>query len=154
MFSPKFWYILYERNWSVYERKTAGNNALLIWELVNVNYKEAFTIAKYLNEFQSVVNQLLSMKISPEDELQALLLLSSLPDSWKTLMVSLSNLTPKDIMSMSFVTSSLLNKELGRKISSLHIRRHKSFIVKGGQHLKNKVKEQVMVKGKYYMLAL
>ena len=84
MFSPKFWYILYERNRSLYEIKTAGNNALLIWKLVNVNYKEAFSIAKYLNEFQSVVNQLLSMKISPEDDLQALLLLSSLPDSWKT----------------------------------------------------------------------
>ena len=69
-------------------------------------------------------------------------------------MVSFSNSTPKDIVTMSLVTSSLLNEELRRKISSLHIRRHKSFIVKGGQHLKNKVKEQVMVKGKYYMLAL
>jgi len=81
MFSPKFWHILYGRNWSLYERKTAGNNTLLIWKLINVNYKEAFSIANYLNEFQSVVHQLSYMKMSPEDELQALLLLSSLPDS-------------------------------------------------------------------------
>jgi len=81
MFPSKFLHILYGRNWSLYERKTAGNNIFLIRKIVNVKYEKRFSIVEHLNEFQSVVNQLSSMKTSIEDELQALLLLSSLPDS-------------------------------------------------------------------------
>ena len=58
------------------------------------------------------------MKMSLDDELQALLLLSSLPESWETLVVSLSNSAPDGIVTMSQVTSSLLNKELRRKSSA------------------------------------
>ncbi|CAL9119146.1 unnamed protein product, partial [Musa textilis] len=58
------------------------------------------------------------MKISLDDELQALLLLSSLPESWETLVVSLSNSAPYGIVTMSQVTSSLLNEELRRKNSA------------------------------------
>ena len=83
---------------------------------MNLKYKEGASIAEHLNEMQSITNQLSSMKISLNDELQALLLLSSLPESWETLVVSLSNSAP-DVVTMSQVTSSLLNKELKRKNS-------------------------------------
>ena len=46
-----------------------------------------------------------------KDELQALLLLSSLPDSWETLVVSLSNSAPDGVITMSQATSSLLNEK-------------------------------------------
>ena len=38
-------------------------------------------IAEHLNEIKSIVNQLATMKITFDDELQALLLLSSLTES-------------------------------------------------------------------------
>jgi len=41
-----------------------------------------------------MVNQLTTMEILLDDELLALLLLSSLLDSWETLVVSLSNFVP------------------------------------------------------------
>ena len=58
-----------------------GNKAFLIRKLVNFKYKEYASIAEHLNEMQSITNQLSSMKMSLEDELQALLFLSSLPKS-------------------------------------------------------------------------
>ena len=62
------------------------------------------------------------MKMTFDDELQALLLLRSLPDSWEILMVSLSNSAPNGVGTMSQLTGSLLNKETRRKLlgSSSH----------------------------------
>ena len=50
-----------------------------------------------------------------EGALQTSLLLSSLPDSWETLVVTVSNSTPNEILSMESVKDSLLNKEARRK---------------------------------------
>ena len=111
-------YSLWKKLESLYERKTAGNKAFLIRKLVNLKYREGASIAEHLNEMQSITNQLSSMKMSLDDELQALLLLSSLPESWETLVVSLSNSAPDGIVTMSQVTSSLLNEELRRKSSA------------------------------------
>ncbi|BBG96644.1 hypothetical protein Prudu_005502 [Prunus dulcis] len=50
-----------------------------------------------------------------DDELQALVLLSSLPDSWDTLVVSLSNLAPQGILTLDIVKDSMFNEEARRK---------------------------------------
>ena len=57
--------------------------------------------------------QLSTMMMELHDELQALLLLSSLQKNWETLVVLLSNLA----LGISQVTSSLLNEETKRKDS-------------------------------------
>ncbi|KAJ8476439.1 hypothetical protein OPV22_020166 [Ensete ventricosum] len=111
-------YALWKKLEGLYERKTVGNKAFLIRKLMNLKYKEGTSIPEHLNEIQSITNQLSSMKISLDDELQALLLLSSLPESWETLVVSLSNSAPDDIVTMSQVTNNLLNEELRRKNSA------------------------------------
>ncbi|VFR02614.1 unnamed protein product [Cuscuta campestris] len=81
-----------------------------------------------MNEFQGVVNQLVGMKMKLEDELQALLLLSSLPDSWDTLVVSLSNSAPNGKMTMEMVKASLLNEEARRKESGYPIQAEANVI--------------------------
>ena len=62
--------------------------------LVNLKYKEGRSITEHTNEFQGLVDQLVTMKIILNDELQALLFLSSLPDSWETLVVLVNNSAP------------------------------------------------------------
>ena len=42
-----------------------------------------------------ILNQLTSLKIVFDDEIQALLLLSSMLDSWKNLIITISNVVPK-----------------------------------------------------------
>ena len=56
------------------------------------------------------------MKIVLDDELQALFLLSSLPDSWETLVVTISNSAPNSVLSLDVIKESMFNKELRRKV--------------------------------------
>ena len=72
---------LWEKLRSLYERKTAQNKAFIARKLVNLKLKEGKSIAEHLSEFQNLVNQMVTMKLVIDDELQALLLLSSLPNS-------------------------------------------------------------------------
>ncbi len=72
---------LWEKLESLFERKTAQNKAFTIRKLVNLKLKEGQSISEHLNYFQNLINQLTTMKMALDDELQALLLLSSLPES-------------------------------------------------------------------------
>ncbi|KAA8529366.1 hypothetical protein F0562_033835 [Nyssa sinensis] len=110
-------HVLWKKLEARYEQKTSTNKAFLIRKLVNMKFKEGGPIADHLNKFQSVVNQLATMKMVIEDELQALLLLSSLPDSWETLVVTVSNSTPNGKLSMGQVSCSLFNEETRRKLA-------------------------------------
>ena len=105
-----FW----EKLRSLYEKKTAQNKAFIARKLVNLKLKEGKSIAEHLSEFQDLVNQMVTMKLVIDDELQALLLLSSLPDSWETLIVSLSNSAPNGVLQLAIVKDSLLNEETRR----------------------------------------
>ena len=75
----------------LYDQKSATSKAFLLRKLVNLKYKEGGSVAEHLNDMKSIVNQLASMKIVFDDELQALIVLSSLLESWKTLVVTVSN---------------------------------------------------------------
>ena len=61
------------------------------------------------------MNKLVAMKMNIDDEMQASLLLSSLPDSWETLILTFSNFSLNGILTMESVKDSLLNEEARRK---------------------------------------
>ena len=82
---------------------------------MNLKLKEGKSIAEHLSEFHDLVNQMVTMKLIIDDELQALLLLNSLPDSWEILVVSLSNFAPNGVLQLAMVKDSLLNEETRRK---------------------------------------
>ena len=73
-------------------------------------------MSQHLNDFQDIINKLTTMKIVLDDELQALFLLSSLPDSWETLVVTISNSAPNSVLSLDVIKESMFNKELRRKV--------------------------------------
>ena len=108
-------YSMWKKLESMYERKTAQNKASFIRRLVNTKYRDGRSVSEHLSDFQGMVNQLTNMKMVLDDELQALLLLSSLPDSWDTLVVSLSNSAPQGVLSLSTVKDSMFNEEARRK---------------------------------------
>ena len=82
---------------------------------MNLKLKKGKSIAERLSKFQDLVNQMVTMKLVINDELQVLLLLSSLPDSWETLIVSLSNSAPNGVLQLAMVKNSLLNEETKKK---------------------------------------
>ena len=71
--------------------------------LVNLKLKSDTYVAERSSEFQNIVKLLGSVKLNLGNEEQALLLLNSLPDSWETLVVSLSNSTPNGKLTMTMV---------------------------------------------------
>lgn len=70
---------------------------------------------EHLNTFKGIVNQLTKADMKIDDELQTLLLLSSLPESWDTLVVTLSNSALDGKLVMDSVTDSLLSEESRRR---------------------------------------
>ena len=99
----------------MYQAKTSRNKALLMRRLVNLKLQRETTVAEHTSEFQNLVNQLTSVDLQFDDEMQALLLLSSLPESWETLVVSLSNSAPNGKLTTSMVMDALFNEEARRR---------------------------------------
>ena len=84
-----------------------------------MNFKDGGSVVDHLNEFENVVNQLAIMKMVLDDELQALLILGPLPNSWKTLVVTVSNSACGGVLSTSQVTSSMFTEETKRKTTNI-----------------------------------
>jgi hypothetical protein len=91
------------------------NKASVIKRLAKLEYRDGSSVIEHLNVFQCHINQLSAMNINFEDEVQALLLMSSMPDSWNTLVVSVSNSAPDGKLALEMVKNSMLNKEARNK---------------------------------------
>ena len=66
---------------SMYEKPSASNKVHLIRRLFNLRMTEGASVAQHLNELNTITTQLSSVEIEFDDEVRALILLSSLPDS-------------------------------------------------------------------------
>jgi hypothetical protein len=60
---------LWKKIEEMYQRKTAQNKAFIIRKLVNLKYQDGRSVAEHLNDFQDLVNQLITMKIKLDEEL-------------------------------------------------------------------------------------
>ncbi|CAH9130353.1 unnamed protein product [Cuscuta epithymum] len=101
-------YTLWEKLGSMYQAKTARNKTLLMRRLVNHKLRGGISVSEHTSQFQDLVNQLSTTGWVLKDEEQAILLLSSLPDSWETLVVTLSNYAPNGKVTMQMVTDALM----------------------------------------------
>ena len=96
------------------ENLFARNKTTLIRRLVNLKYKDGNNMVEHISYLQGSVNKFVAMKMNIDDEMQTSLLLSSLPDSWETLVVTVSNSTPNGILTIESVKDSLLNEKARR----------------------------------------
>ena len=64
-----------------FAKKSAQNKVFVIRDFVNLKYKDGEDASVHINEFQGFLNQLSLMNLELADEMEALILLSSLPDS-------------------------------------------------------------------------
>jgi hypothetical protein len=67
---------------SIYEKLSANNKVHLMKKLFNLKKAEGASMA-HLNEFNTITNQLSSVEIDFDDEICALIILASLPNSWE-----------------------------------------------------------------------
>jgi len=97
------------------QKKTPRNKASLVIRLMKLDYTDYQSMMEHLNSVKGLINQLTKIDMKIDDELQALLLLSSLPESWDTLVVTLNNSVPNRKITMDIVSDSLLNEASKRK---------------------------------------
>uniref|UniRef100_A0ACD5V194 Uncharacterized protein n=1 Tax=Avena sativa TaxID=4498 RepID=A0ACD5V194_AVESA len=107
--------ILWKKLEELYACKEGTNKMFLTKKLMRLRYKEGTPIADHVNEFQGIINQLSSMGIT-FDEVRALLLLGSLPDTWETFKVTVCNSAPNGVATWNLVKTKVLNEE-SRKIA-------------------------------------
>ena len=80
----------------MYEKPSAMNNVYLMRRLFNLQMSEGGPVADHINEFNMIISQLSSVEINFKDEIKALILMSSLPESWDTLLPQLA--VPEDLI--------------------------------------------------------
>ena len=66
----------------MYEKPSTNNKVHLMKKLFNLNMA---SVAQHLNEFNTITNQLSSVEIDFDDEIRALIVLASLPNSWEAM---------------------------------------------------------------------
>ena len=100
---------------NMYEKPSAANKVFLIRQLVNLKMKEGGSVTDHVNEFNSIISRLVSVDIKFEDEVQALLLLSSLPDSWSGTVTAVSNSTGSAKLTFEGIRDLILGEDVRRR---------------------------------------
>ena len=96
----------------MFQNKNAANQVSVFRKLVRLRYQDGSSMAKHMNAFQGLIHQATSLEVPLADEVLALFLLGSLPDSWETLVVTLGTAWPeRKRLSLARVKSSLLDEE-------------------------------------------
>ena len=65
----------------LYEKPSTSNKVFLMKRLFNMKMSEGGSIIDHLNDFNTVTNQLSYVGVNFDDEVRALLILCSLPES-------------------------------------------------------------------------
>ena len=65
----------------MYKKLSTNNKVHLMKKLFNLKMAESASVAQHLNEFNTITNQLLPVEIDFDDEICALIVLASLPNS-------------------------------------------------------------------------
>jgi hypothetical protein len=102
----------------LYEKPSASNMVFLMKRLFNMKMSEGGSVADHLNEFNTVTNQLSSVKVDFDDEVRALLILCSLPERWNSLVMAVSNsVSSSNTLKFDDVVGVILSEEMRWKIT-------------------------------------
>ncbi|KAE8681332.1 hypothetical protein F3Y22_tig00111330pilonHSYRG00176 [Hibiscus syriacus] len=133
---------------SMYEKSSASNKVHLMRQLLNLRMAKGASVAQRLNELNTITTQLSSVEIEFDDEVQALILLSSLPDSWNATVTAVTsssgnsklkfddvrdmdNLTENDIVQPFQAMNGRLPKEYSSLLMAHYIMSPSSMILQG-----------------------
>ncbi|KAJ0726248.1 putative RNA-directed DNA polymerase [Helianthus annuus] len=100
---------------NMYEKPSPANKVFLIRELVNTRMKEGSSVIEHINLFNSHLSRLNSVKFKIDNELQACLLLSSLPDSWSGTITAVTGAV--ETLTFAKVRDLILNEDSRRRNS-------------------------------------
>jgi hypothetical protein len=75
----------------LYEKTLTLNKVFLMKLFFNMKMSEGGSISDHLNQFNTITNQISSIKVDFDDEVRALSILCSFPERWNELVMDVSN---------------------------------------------------------------
>jgi hypothetical protein len=102
----------------MYEKPSASNKVFLMKRLFNMKKPESRSVQEHLSDFNTITSQLESVGIIFDNEVLALVILSSLPESWDGLVMAVSNSSGSSILKFEDVVGVLLDEDTRRRNNS------------------------------------
>ncbi|GJZ57506.1 retrovirus-related pol polyprotein from transposon TNT 1-94 [Tanacetum coccineum] len=115
--NDKTTYGLFKALSNMYKKPSASNKVFLIRQLVNTKMQEGASVADHVNEFNSILLRLMSDDIKFDDEVQTLLLLSSLYESWSSTVTAVSGSTGTTKLKFDNIHELIIREDIRRKTS-------------------------------------
>ncbi|XP_073138911.1 uncharacterized protein [Henckelia pumila] len=98
----------------MYEKPSVNNKVHLMKKLFNLKMSEDGSITAHINEFNTIVSQLTSVEINFDDEIRALIILASFPNTWEPMRAAVSNSVGKDKLQFNDARDWILAEEVRR----------------------------------------
>jgi hypothetical protein len=99
----------------MYEKLSANNKVHMMKKLFNLKMEVGAAVAMHLNKFNAITNKLSSVEIEFDDEIRALIVLASLPNSWEAMRMAVSNSAGKDKLKYDDIRDLILSEEVRRR---------------------------------------
>ena len=112
----------------MYEKPSANNKVQLVKKLFNLNMAKGIVVEKHLNEFNTITNQLSSMEIEFDDEIHALIVLASLPNSWEAMRIAVSNSAGKGKLKYDDIRDLILREKVRRRDADIDNAKGQAFV--------------------------
>ncbi|KAF5800225.1 putative RNA-directed DNA polymerase [Helianthus annuus] len=103
---------------NMYEKPSAGNRVFLMRELFNMRMNEGSSVADHINEVNSILSRLATVGMKLDDDTQAVVLLSSLPDSWSGFVTTVTETAGTGNLKFDRVRDSVLGEDVRRRNTS------------------------------------
>ena len=104
---------LWSRLEILYMTKSFSNKLYLKKQLYGLHMKEGTTVLEHLNFFNKVISEFLAVDVNIDEKDKALILLSSLPESYDHIVTAI--LYGKKTLILEEVTSILLSNEIRKR---------------------------------------
>ena len=101
----------------MYEKPSASNKVHLMRCLFNLKMAEGASIVDHINEFNVITTQLSSIEIDFDDEIKALILLSSLLESWGATVTVVSSSSDSSKLKLNEIRDLILSEDVRRRES-------------------------------------
>ncbi|KAL8148835.1 hypothetical protein AgCh_006000 [Apium graveolens] len=111
----KLWTILEP----TFQQTSSQNITFLFRKLMNMRFKDGNNMSEHMSEFHGFLNQLATMQMDLNEKLRAIFLLNTLPSSWDTLVVAITNAVSSDKLTLRSIKEILLSEAMRRKVKGV-----------------------------------
>ncbi|MCO5589376.1 hypothetical protein L7F22_043343 [Adiantum nelumboides] len=108
-------YDVWQKLCGMYEKRSATSQNFKLKKLMDLKMKEGTAMSNHLDDFHTIFSQLTAQEIVFPNPVKAMFLLITLPDSWDTFCMALSNYAVPEGLTSANVKGSLFTDKMNRK---------------------------------------